>query len=518
MSKQIQEFPDYEIDEYGIFNKHTGVFLKPSFYKSKFPMVSLRKRDQNGNMTDATRQDLRYDVLVANAFLTNPTNSTILNHKDGKLANCRPDNLEWKVNTCYRQYYLYYPIKEGKQFRVYNSDTKQITTMENIPNDKTSKRFYVTKPYENTDESLLQYVKDFEISVKQLREDDTFKFDYTFAYNHNVATMNLFHQTCKGKFEDHQKQEPLEYYYSKKCNNQAPRFCLPGTYQCYGYDYSFNHGTIMATNDMLIPTRPGKEHYLEELPKQLRVGYYHVKITTDFKDIAKVFYFSKENWYTNIMLQWAIENKKQFKFKFELVDDDLPNAYLYRTKDCVPSHTIFDEWYNILTNWRIKYPKNILVKFMCSSLHGQLARANTFDRTKQQVKDEGLDICYSDDADYKIIDLKSWNFGEKEFYKLLKNDEPYKHNIRLQSFLMSECVIRIAKLVMHDMDNVVRIHTDNVTFQDVDPKFQIDGLKPESKTSGLLKWFHDSHCEIITECKNLGPTLCPIKGHCGYCD
>ncbi len=141
---------------------------------------------------------------------------------------------------------------------------------------------------------------------------------------------------------------------------------------------------------------------------------------------------------------------------------------------------------------------------MCSSLHGQLSRSNTFDRTKKQVKDEKLDICYSNSADYKIIDLKSWNFGEKEYYTLLKNDQPYKHNIRLQSFLMSECRRKMADIVMTDIDNCIRIHTDNSTFKDIDPKFQINGFKIEEKTTGLIKWdnvnsgLHKcNHCELF---------------------
>jgi hypothetical protein len=481
-NKIIKEFPDYEISPEGfIYNGLTKKILKPSFYNSKYPMVTLRRRDENGNFTDATRQDLRYDILVANAFIPNPTNSTILIHKDKKLANCNINNLEWKVD----QYYLYYKRYDG--FRIYDSVTKEITTSNRLPYDE-SKVFYVTKPYEDSDESMLQYAVDFNRSVQELKENDICKFDYLFGYNHNIATMNFFKQTSKGLFEHHTKQLQIEYKWSKKCNNTAPIYCEKGTFECYGYDFSFNHGDIMANSDLEIPYEHGKEYYLDGLPDNtddLPVGYYHVKIVSDYKYISKVFYFSKENIYTNIDLKFAMDNKKKFKFEIELFDDDEPNAYLYKKTEYTKD--IFKNWFDTLTDLRAKFPKNILIKFMCSSLHGQLSSANTRHMTGQECKKLNLNMCYSNHATYKIVD---YNIDSKdnEYYTLLLNEQPYKYNIRLQSFLMSACRLKTAKIVMYDIRNVVRIHTDNVTFKNVDPKFKIKGLKLEDKTTGLIEW------------------------------
>ncbi len=504
MNKIIEDYPDFQVTKKGeIYSSISNKILQPNYKYKKdgFGYVTLRTR-VGGKSLDSSRKDIRIDLLVANAYLDNPTKCTVVNHKDGKIRNCHPDNLEWATKMIMlkknvNDYYIYFNLNNGK-FRLYDSRSKTITTVDNLPSEKGAKTFSLTKPYTTTDTEIIRYVEDFDISCDQLLDNDIFSFNYKFAYNHNVAVMNFFNQTSKGKIDHHKEQTETEYKWSKKCRNSAPLYCNKGTYQCYGYDFSFNHGTIMAKSALTIPTRKGKEYFLDCFDKHnLDIGYYRVKITSNHEDIDKVFYFSAEHIYTNIDLQFVIENKKKFKFKIELIIDDEPNAYLYNNDYVESTSSIFNDWYDILVKLRKAFPKNILVKFMCSSLHGQFASANTITKSKEQVKEEGLNICYSDDADYKIVSYENYNFGEKELYELLNNRKPYKHNLRLQSFLMSECRVRMANIVMHDIKNVVRIHTDNVTFKDVDPKFKIEGFKPETKTTGLIKWHNVNKSERL---------------------
>ena len=46
---------------------------------------------------------------------------------------------------------------------------------------------------------------------------------------------------------------------------------------------------------------------------------------------------------------------------------------------------------------------------------------------------------------------------------------------------------KIAEIALLDIDNVIRIHTDNVTFK-VNPNIKIPNLLREDKTSGLINW------------------------------
>ncbi len=63
-----------------------------------------------------------------------------------------------------------------------------------------------------------------------------------------------------------------------------------------------------------------------------------------------------------------------------------------------------------------------------------------------------------------IEDIK-YNSEDEEFYKLLNNFNPYKHNIRLLPFLTSFARKKIAGFVDEsNISNVLRIQTDNIVF------------------------------------------------------
>lgn len=57
----------------------------PAF--GKYPSVHLRK--DNGN------KPVSIHILVAKAFIPNPENKPVVNHKDGNKNNCDVENLEW---------------------------------------------------------------------------------------------------------------------------------------------------------------------------------------------------------------------------------------------------------------------------------------------------------------------------------------------------------------------------------------------------------------------------------------
>lgn len=71
------------------------------------------------------------------------------------------------------------------------------------------------------------------------------------------------------------------------------------TIQTYGYDFTSNYPSLMASEELLIPTTKPVEIILEELPKRkhIKLGIYRVKITSDDKDFLKVFSFSKFHYY-----------------------------------------------------------------------------------------------------------------------------------------------------------------------------------------------------------------------------
>lgn len=289
----------------------------------------------------------------------------------------------------------YFAVIQNDQntYRLYDSTTKTIRIVNEIPkNVNKFEALKISKKYENTDESLLKFVQDFDQSCEQLLHNPIFKFDYKYSYNDYVAVVEFFNSVNKrfNNIPEHEEQTIREFYWTEKCYNGYLLYCEAGTYQCYGYDYSFNHGAIMSSEELIIPTKKGKEYRFKKLPDKLLVGYYHVMITCNDPQFLKIFKFSKDNVYDHQQVAFAIEFKDRFNISIELVNDNKPNAYLYKNEHLTTGKQVFENWYLVLVALRSKYPENILLKWLCSTLHGQLSSANSIRKTMEQMEEEKL--------------------------------------------------------------------------------------------------------------------------------
>ena len=85
--------------------------------------------------------------------------------------------------------------------------------------------------------------------------------------------------------------------------------------------------------------------------------------------------------------------------------------------------------------------------------------------------------------DYKIIDYRA----EKDYYILQSMAEPYRHNIRLKSFLTAYGRVKIAEVSHTDLNGMIRCHTDGIVFKNK-MKEKFTGLIKEDKTSGRINW------------------------------
>jgi len=300
-----------------------------------------------------------------------------------------------------------------------------------------------------------------------------------------------FKRLCKGKYEHFDEIDRTESKWIEATHNGGLTYCDAGTYQCYGYDFSSFYPCMMGEFKFKMPFMKGKEIFITELNDNIALGFYRVKITSDHKHATKLFAFSKNHVYNNISINHALE-LSEYNFKVELIIDDKPNAYIYDKE--IRSSKVFSIWIDKLMKIKKKHPKNKLIKHLMSSLWGSLSHSNNIMKTYDEIQEEGLNICMTDKADYKIADY-IWT-NSKEYYKLQDMNKPYKSNFRLKSFLTAFGRVKIAEVALENLDAVKRIHTDGIAFNQK-MKFNIAGLIPEDKTTGMIKFDHVNKYEII---------------------
>lgn len=141
MRKKIQDYDNYFIYDNGdVLNTQTNKILGGSIGENGYKYYRLSK-DNKKKMFYAHR-------LVAEAFIENPNNLPVVNHKDGNKANNNVDNLEWVTyseNTNHahknnlikpvteREYYKEdLPNEKWKKINGYNYS---VSTMGRIRND-----------------------------------------------------------------------------------------------------------------------------------------------------------------------------------------------------------------------------------------------------------------------------------------------------------------------------------------------------------------------------------------------
>ena len=354
---------------------------------------------------------------------------------------------------------------------------------------KLNYRYALFKGYEMTDDGIKQFGKDFRLWCRELLSNNILKIDYKKYYRHESAVELTFRRLCKGKYEDHAQIGKIENRWINACFNAGLTYCDPGTYESYGDDFSSYYPRLLAYGDLMIPSRAGKEKIRKKLKKRsrLKTGYYRVKITCNDNYFKKIFAFSPRHIYTHSSLQQAMKYKKQFNVTIALFLDGKPNAYLYKDKHLVQCNDIFRNWFDKLYIIKEAYPKNKLIKHLTSSVWGHVTARTKIYKTDKQLESSDLDWGISNKRDWVIDRFEDDGNGNK-FYTLLSTNEPYKYQLRIKAFLMALARNKIAEIALLDIHNVIRIHTDNVTFKVNHYNLNIPNLLREDKTSGLINW------------------------------
>ena len=382
--------------------------------------------------------------------------------------------------------FIIYYIKGNDYIVIHSDDDKIIYQMDTLPSKSEYNRFTILRSSGHlaTLEGLRNFYNDFCKWNNQLLENKYWTFSYSSSFSHYGATLALFKNLKIDVDTDNIDNTECEWI--EKCYNAGIIYSKEGTYEnAYGYDFSFNYPTILASEDFKFPIKKGVEVFIKKIPDRLsniQSGYYRVKITCDNPEFRKVFAFSKHNVYTNTSLRFAIEQKERFGVKIELIIDDKPNLYSYKSTAMITGHKIFNRWFLKLTQIKKAYPDNKLVKHLASSLWGSLSRKIYYHRTKEDIIKEGL----LDNNEYDIADeIVDRYTGEHIHYKLIKFSHRYATNYRLKPFITAFARNKIGKVVLNDVDGCVRVIVDGVIFKN-ELKTRPDDLKEDLKNTGNL--------------------------------
>jgi hypothetical protein len=335
----------------------------------------------------------------------------------------------------------------------------------------------------------------------------------------------------KKKLSSHQPIDRTEYEYIERTYNAGLMYVNKSKSNEFNEIKSFDmnkaYQWCLGSHDsqMKIPYMRGKEKILDDISLINKMGIYHLKITPLNDNAYKFFSFNHTNWYNYYDVKTVLKNPNYFNI--ELIQDGKPNAYVYGSKKCIRTNTIFNKdpsnpddkydgfyWYPTLFYLYNKYPTNKLVKLLGSMLWGII---NEHNQIKTDSDDPNL-TYYQEN--YEFIRMKSYgSYGEdsyKEIYYYRKNEpnsdgttRMYAYNLRLKGWINSYCRYMMSQQIIPNIENVVRSHTDSLSII-ANPNIQINRelFKEEDKSSGLIRfanvnvYFHKClKCESVYKFK-----------------
>lgn len=323
-------------------------------------------------------------------------------------------------------------------------------------------------------DGLIQYKNDFNREHKEIlnewittKSGKKHKLDYKKYYNHNNAVSQYFlSKVDKSLINSFMSVSEKEFYILEQCYN-AGLITINDKYKnvltdCYGVDFTKYYTHLLL--DIKVPFGRGKIKTIGELSNNLEFGIYRVKITYTNDDFKNVFNFSKTSHYTSSTLKTLFEIQNEYGLKFELLEPDDVfdyNCMTYDNTDLINGKKIFNDWYMSLKNIMKKYPKNKLIKFLMSSLWGNICGFKKVYIPRNKEKEYDMThMTDNEPSEYKIIDV-----ADNGDNITVKTTDPYKYNLaRIKPFLTGFGRLKIFK-VLHSnnlVKDVVRIHTDGI--------------------------------------------------------
>jgi len=403
----------------------------------------------------------------------------------------------------FSNFIVFYKLSDST-YRTYNYNNQQFKTIKKLCYDSNQFELLTKTIDEHNDESLKSYADELVNSRNEILSSKVLKvpfdyFDNSFKNKDGYAYYRTHSNNVKNFLKrflnkDHLDFEPItiqEETYFNKTYRGGQSYGYPGIYDCTTYDFKFFYPSIMASTEFQIATTEGQVKQIKTtIPKKFKYGIYNVKITSDDEYFNMVFAFSKDDHYTHYSLNFVLLYNKQFggEIQMEILSDQ---ALIYN--DLIDSSDVFYSWYNV--GWKLKkeFPNNKIIKKLFSSAWGELSNKKNIWKTEEQIIDEKLDISFDYDAEYHIEEIRIKSTGDE--YRLVNlKSNIYEYQFRLKSFLTDFGRVKIALIALQNIDNVVRIQTDSITF-DKPIVLTINNFAIDTKKCGK---FHIKNRKIMT--------------------
>jgi hypothetical protein len=331
---------------------------------------------------------------------------------------------------------------------------------------------------DKTEENLKAYMNTIIEDRNEILTSKCLKkpFDY-FDNSYKMGNGNIFYRTHSNNVKtfmkrfmnsDYQSYDPIQIYeeeYFLKTARCGMMYGLPGTYECLTYDYKFFYPSIMASRDFKISKKRGVITPITKLRKnKYKYGIYHIFIEAgDDKNFRKVFWFSEHDYYTHYSLNFVLYYNKYYggQIKLTLLSE---TALIYDESELEEGYNIFNCWYHRLLELRKEFPKNSLIKKLGSTAWGELQSNKTIVKTESEIIEEKLNIGFNFNKDYYIKKIVQKMDGDIYYLVPLK-ENLYEYQLRLKSFITDFGRVKIAKIALENIDDVVRIQTDSITYK-----------------------------------------------------
>lgn len=380
----------------------------------------------------------------------------------------------------------------------YNNKENVVNTS-NIGKYKMNQFEFICKNADDkTEENLKLYLntiiqdRDEILKSKNLRKP----FDY-FDNSYIMGNGDIFYRTHSNnvktflkKFmnDEYKSYDPIQIYeeeYYLKTARCGMMYGLVGTYyDCITYDYKFFYPIIMASKDFLISKKRGIITPITKLRKnRYKYGIYNIYIHAgEDEKFKKVFWFSENHFYTHYSLNFVLYYNKNYNGKIEmkLLSED---ALLYDENELEEGYKIFNCWYHRLLELRNEFPKNSLIKKLGSTAWGELQTNKTIIKTEDEIIRDNLNIGFNFNKDYHIKKIVQKMDGDIYYLVPLK-ENLYEYQLRLKSFITDFGRIKIAKIALENIDDVIRIQTDSITYKNNKIEHNIPFFIIDEKKSG----------------------------------